>query len=443
MKLDLNKLNLNENDTIIVGVSSGPDSMALLHYLHTHEKCNIVCAHINHNVRKQSKKEENFLQKYCQLNNITFESIKITTYTENNFENEARKKRYKFYLDLLKKYNSKYLFLAHHGDDLIETVLMKIARGSNLEGYAGIKEISIFKDKYFIIRPLLKYTKKDIINYLKLNKVKFFIDKSNKNTKYTRNRYRKYVLPFLKKEDPNIHKKFLKFSKVLKEYDDYIKKETKDITNKIYNNNYLNLNEFNKIDNFMKKNMLYYILNNVYDNTTNIIKETHINNILKLIDSNNTNATLNLPQNIVIKKEYTRLIFKSDVINDQKQFNFKLKKHNSINNYIIDIISNTEEDSNNICRLDSSELSLPLYIRNKNDGDTIEVLGLNGKKKIKNIFIENKIPTNKRIDYPILVDSNDQILWVPNLKKSKFNKKKYEKYDIILRYYERKDDMNE
>ena len=193
----------------------------------------------------------------------------------------------------------------------------------------------------------------------------------------------------------------------------------------------------------MKKNMLYYILNNVYDNTTNIIKETHINNILKLIDSNNTNATLNLPQNIVIKKEYTRLIFKSDVINDQKQFNFKLKKHNSINNYIIDIISNTEEDSNNICRLDSSELSLPLYIRNKNDGDTIEVLGLNGKKKIKNIFIENKIPTNKRIDYPILVDSNDQILWVPNLKKSKFNKKKYEKYDIILRYYERKDDMNE
>lgn len=369
--------------------------------------------------------------------------MKITTYTENNFENEARKKRYRFYLDLLKKYNSKYLFLAHHGDDLIETVLMKIARGSNLEGYAGIKEISIFKDKYFIIRPLLKYTKKDIIKYLKLNKVKYFIDKSNKNTKYTRNRYRKYVLPFLKKEDANIHKKFLKFSKVLKEYDDYIKKETKDITNKIYKNNYLNLNEFNKIDNFMQKNILYYILNNVYDNTTNIIKETHINNILKLIDSNNTNATLNLPKNIVIIKEYTKLIFKSDVLNNQKQFKIKLQKHNNINNHIIDIITNSEENGNNICRLDSSELSLPLYIRNKNDGDTIEVLGLKGKKKIKNIFIEKKIPINKRIGYPILVDSNDKILWVPNLKKSKFNKKKYEKYDIILRYYERKDDMNE
>ena len=75
-------------------------------------------------------------------NNIIFETTKINSYTENNFENEARKKRYKFYEKILHKYNSHNLFLAHHGDDLIETVIMKIIRGSNIEGYSGIKIIS-------------------------------------------------------------------------------------------------------------------------------------------------------------------------------------------------------------------------------------------------------------------------------------------------------------
>ncbi len=103
-----------------------------------------------------------------------------------------------FYEEILKKYNSKTLLLAHHGDDLIETILMKISRGSNLEGYAGIKEVSNVKN-YQIIRPLLKYTKEDIINYNKSNNIKYYNDSSNQSTNYTRNRYRLNILPLLKK----------------------------------------------------------------------------------------------------------------------------------------------------------------------------------------------------------------------------------------------------
>ena len=132
-----------ENDKyIVVGVSAGPDSIALLHMLKSYMKTEIVCAHINHNIRKESKEEEEFLKEYCKQNNIIFESMTISSYNEKNFENEARKKRYTFYEKILNKYNSHNLFLAHHGDDLIETVLMKILRGTNLEGYAGIKRIS-------------------------------------------------------------------------------------------------------------------------------------------------------------------------------------------------------------------------------------------------------------------------------------------------------------
>ena len=137
----------NEEENIVVGCSAGPDSMALLHYLIHNTKNKIICCHINHNVRKESKEEEKYLKNYCQKQNIPFEVYKIEKYGENNFENEARIKRYNFYEQTLKKYNSHYLFLAHHGDDLIETIIMKINRGSNLEGYAGIKEISIESSK--------------------------------------------------------------------------------------------------------------------------------------------------------------------------------------------------------------------------------------------------------------------------------------------------------
>jgi len=120
----IKKLDINNNEYIIVGVSAGPDSMALLHMLQNNLKCKIVCAHINHNIRNQSDEEEQYLKEYCTKYNIIFESMKIKSYTQNNFENEAREKRYNFYKKILNKYNSQNLFLAHHGDDLIETVLM-------------------------------------------------------------------------------------------------------------------------------------------------------------------------------------------------------------------------------------------------------------------------------------------------------------------------------
>lgn len=442
MKINLEDLNLEQEKYIIVGVSAGPDSMALLHYLINNLNTNIVCAHINHNVRKESEIEEEYLKEYCKENKIIFERMKIEKYSNNNFEAEARSKRYEFYASLLKKYNCKYLFLAHHGDDLIETVLMKIARGSNLEGYAGIKKISKFRNKYFIVRPFLEYTKKDLIKYLHKNNIKYYIDKSNNDTTYTRNRYRKNILPLLKNEDINIHKKFLKYSETLLEYDNYIKNTTKSIVNNFFKNNILDIQEFNKIDDFMKKNSIYYILNNLYNNIPNIVTEKHVQNLQNIINSNVNNGCLNMPKGLVIVKEYNKIIFNFKNLSSD-DYKIELKSENIINEHIIEYIDSCENDGNDVCRLNSKEIALPLYLRNKKSGDFLEVLGLNGKKKVKDIFIEKKIPIRKRESYPLLVDNNDNILWIPNLKKSKFNKKKEEKYDIILKYYEREEEINE
>lgn len=425
------------NNYVVIGVSAGPDSMCLLDLLQKKTKKIVVC-HINHNVRKESIEEEEYITKYCQDKNIILEKTTINNYQENNFENEARKKRYMFYEEILKKYNSKTLLLAHHGDDLIETILMKISRGSNLEGYAGIKEISNVKN-YQIIRPLLKYTKEDIINYNKSNNIKYYNDSSNQSTNYTRNRYRLNILPLLKKEDKNIHKKYLKYSKTLIEYDDYIKREVKRNINNVYKDNIINIDNLNKLDTFLIKNILYNIMNNIYQNKNNIITDRHIQNIISLLNNTKPNIKIDLPNNKEIVKEYNKLIIKdktSDIKNYKIEFNDKIE----IENLIIEKIESEDDDSNSVCRLNSKDITLPLYIRNREDGDYIILKGSNNRKKIKEIFIEKKLPLKKRNNYPLLVDSNNNIIWIPNIKKSKFCNKKSENYDIIIRCNERKED---
>jgi len=425
------------NNYVVIGVSAGPDSMCLLDLLQKKTTKIVVC-HINHNVRKESIEEEEYITKYCQDKNIILEKTTINNYQENNFENEARKKRYMFYEEILKKYNSKTLLLAHHGDDLIETILMKISRGSNLEGYAGIKEISNVKN-YQIIRPLLKYTKEDIINYNKSNNIKYYNDSSNQSTNYTRNRYRLNILPLLKKEDKNIHKKYLKYSKTLIEYDDYIKREVKRNINNVYKDNIINIDNLNKLDTFLIKNVLYNVMNNIYQNKNNIITDRHIQNIISLLNNTKPNIKIDLPNNKEIVKEYNKLIIKdktSDIKNYKIEFNDKIE----IENLIIEKIKSEDDDSNSVCRLNSKDITLPLYIRNREDGDYIILKGSNNRKKIKEIFIEKKLPLNKRNNYPLLVDSNNNIIWIPNIKKSKFCNKKSENYDIIIRCNERKED---
>lgn len=425
------------NNYVVIGVSAGPDSMCLLDLLQKKTTKIVVC-HINHNVRKESIEEEEYITKYCQDKNIILEKTTINNYQENNFENEARKKRYMFYEEILKKYNSKTLLLAHHGDDLIETILMKISRGSNLEGYAGIKEISNIKN-YQIIRPLLKYTKEDIINYNKSNNIKYYNDSSNQSTNYTRNRYRLNILPLLKKEDKNIHKKYLKYSKTLIEYDDYIKREVKRNINNVYKDNIINIDNLNKLDTFLIKNILYNIMNNIYQNKNNIITDRHIQNIISLLNNTKPNIKIDLPNNKEIVKEYNKLIIKdktSDIKNYKIEFNDKIE----IENLIIEKIESEDDDSNSVCRLNSKDITLPLYIRNREDGDYIILKGSNNRKKIKEIFIEKKLPLKKRNNYPLLVDSNNNIIWIPNIKKSKFCNKKSENYDIIIRCNERKED---
>ena len=163
------EVNLKSDDVVVIGVSGGPDSMALLYILNEFKNkigFKIVCAHVNHNKRLESEYEKESLEKYCKDNNIIFEYIKIESWGDDNFHNEARTVRYNFFEELVENYGAKYLLTAHQGDDLIETILMRIVRGSTLKGYSGFSKI-VDKGTYKIIRPLINVTKDEILEYYK------------------------------------------------------------------------------------------------------------------------------------------------------------------------------------------------------------------------------------------------------------------------------------
>lgn len=426
----------HKNDIIVIGCSTGPDSMALVDMaLRVREKyqLSLIIAHVNHNVRQQSYEEAKFLEQYCLDNNLVFESMVIEEYGDDNFHNEARNIRYNFFENVVKKYNANYLFTAHHGDDLIETILMRIVRGSNLNGYSGFREKLVMKD-YTIIRPLIYYTKKELEDYDKENKIVYYLDVSNEKDLYTRNRYRKYILPSLKEEDKNVHLKFLKFSNTLIEASEYLDKVRQRAFKKVILDDKLLIDKFLEEDVFIQKEVLYFLLNGFYKDDLVLLNDRHIELILKLINSKKANSFVNLPNDVRVIKEYNTLSFSKEM-EDITSYEIEFDSYVFLpNNHQIEVVNDCLDNSNNICRLNSSEIVLPLIVRTRRIGDKIKVKGLNGSKKVKDIFIDKKIAINNRDTWPIVVDSVGNIVWIPGIKKSKFDKKKHDYYDIILKY---------
>ena len=424
---------IKENETVITATSGGPDSMALLSLLiklSKTKKITIICAHVNHNLRKESQEEAIMVEKYANENNLIFEKMEINHY-EGNTENYARTQRYNFFEKLIKKYNATYLLTAHHGDDLTETILMRMVRGSSLKGYSGFQEITD-NGTYKIYRPLITKTKDELLNYVKTNNIPYAVDKTNFSEEYTRNRYRLNILPILKKENKSVHLKFLKFSETLKLYDDHINKEANEKLNKVYQNNNLNLKLFENEDELIKRKILYQILNNLYYKNISLITDNHVELILNIIESSRPNLKINLPSKVLVIKNYQNLYFTQNT--EIKPYSFTFKDKLILPNNQILIKEETEDTSNYTIRLNSKELSLPLIVRTRQNGDKMEIKNLNGHKKIKDIFINEKISETARNSWPILTDQNNQIIWLPGLKKSKFDKQKHENYDIIIRY---------
>lgn len=433
---------LKRNDVIVIACSGGPDSMFLTHILNEFKKelnLTLIIAHINHGLREQSNKEKNFVQTYCEANNLIFEYLKIENYEKGNIENQARIIRYDFFEKIVKKYKAAYLMTAHHGDDLMETILMRLNRGAHLKGYSGFQLINK-KDNYQLVRPLIYMTKKEIENYLIQNNLKYYIDESNESNEYTRNRYRFNILPFLKQENKDVHLKYMQFSQELNAYDTYINSVVNKVIGKVYKNNILAIDILLKQDDFIVQKIISQIFHLLYKEELFKINKKHQLSLFKLIKSFKANTFINLPNNIIAVKEYNNIRFVKNENPPKKDYNYLLTDKVLLpNNWEILKVSNANKTDNYHIYLLSSEIKLPLIIRNRKPSDKIEVKNLNGTKKVKDIMIDEKILKSQRDIWPIVTDSNNEIIWIPGLKKSKFDKAKQGNYDIILKYQEKKE----
>ena len=237
----------------------------------------------------------------------------------------------------------------------------------------------------------------------------------------------------MKNEDINVHDKFYKFSCVLSEYDSFIDKCVDNI-NGVLVDGILNISNIMKYDKviifrFINKLFEYYYGDKLY-----FINDKHVDLIYKLIYSSKPNSYVYLPNGFKCVRSYNELKFveNSDIENYNFVFNDLVSLPNGKN---IELVKNTSLNDNNVIRLNSADILLPLHVRTKLDGDRMIIKNMDGSRKIKDIFIDCKVPMQDRNTWPIVLDSAGNIVWLPGLKKSKFDRRIDENCDIILRYY--------
>ena len=219
---------ITKRDRVLLAVSGGPDSMAMLHYFDKTKQYDFVVFHLNHSIRKDSDVDENIVKKYCENNSIKFISKKIDVPSiakklNDSLEHVARKKRYEYFIRYAKKYKCLLVATAHNLDDHIETVILNLLRGTSLKGLAGIPVKRKLTDSIFVIRPIMCLKKEEILRYLKENKIKYTIDKTNFDTNYTRNWIRYKLIPMIEKRQPSFGLHLIKISNEIRKVLNIIK----------------------------------------------------------------------------------------------------------------------------------------------------------------------------------------------------------------------------
>lgn len=441
-----------EKRQIAVGVSGGPDSLALLHFLWSHETkwgITVTAIHVDHMFRgEESREEALFVQQFCESRSIpvyiSHEDVPLyIQQTGKSAQVAARECRYQFFEKIMKEHNIQFLALGHHGDDQIETMLMRLTRGSTGKARAGIPFSRAFSDGY-IIRPFLCLKKEEIIEYCLQHSLDARYDSSNEKRIYSRNRFRLDILPFLKNENPQVHEHFQRFSEDITEDEEFLVELTLQKLNTLMDRGsdkiVVDIDQFVKMPMPLQRRGIQLILNYLYTDIPASLSAIHIDQVISLMRNPHPSGVLDFPEDITITKSYRNLQFQRFVA-QALTYRFELSKPGTIhlpdgNQISLSMISNSDiKEEPNSLLVDSSEIELPIIIRTRENGDRMTVRGMKGTKKVKDIFIDSKIPKSDRDIWPVVTDSNDQILWLPGLRKSNFTHHKQRfNHHILLRF---------
>ncbi len=478
---------LTVEDRVVVAFSGGPDSVALFHLLRSLKKelkLEIYLAHLNHMLRgKESDADAAFVRRIAGRYKVPVfvreENVRALAKKEKrSVEDAARKARYDFLLSTARQTGAKKIALGHQRDDQVETLLMRLIRGSGLRGLASIPPARRVGNR-LIIRPLIEVSRKEIISYLNQRRIKYRIDSSNLKTDYLRNRVRIKLLPLLEKEyNPNIRQTLFHLAEILRVNYEYIQT----LARKGYRD-CLKLKEKNAISLSLSRIKRYppalqsEIIRLAIEQLNGKIDYKHWQDIEGLLSNKPTGSVIHLPARLRAEKGYREIVFyragggklpprqerettllpqglAKDKIREIKipgvtaiqELGLKIKtglfkggdsthlaracRGQIYSTRGLDTLTGTGKSNpygnvefklghrrNEEC-VDFKKIKLPLRVRFRKPGDWFRPLGMKQKKKIKDFFIDEKIPYSLRSTIPLLVSGRDEIVWVLGLRVS-------------------------
>ncbi|WP_249872198.1 tRNA lysidine(34) synthetase TilS [Oceanobacillus saliphilus] len=448
---------LRKNTTVLVGVSGGPDSMALLHFLRSLKnewKLKVVALSVDHQLRgDDSLADLQYVEKTCKEWGIGFVgvSLDVSSYKKKHgisTELAGRELRYQFFGEQMELFQADYLALGHHGDDQVETMFMKMSRTASSSSFQGIPVQRKFFTGY-IIRPFLCITKEVLEEYCKENQIDARIDSTNFETDYTRNFFRNKIIPLIKEKNSNIHSIVQHLSETLSEDEQFLREEAGKMVDELIDfdgengNVSFHADLFKNRDQALQRRAYHLILNYLYKDLPKDLSYAHEEQFFALLQRKNGNVRLDFPSDLKLENSYGFITF---------YFCEHHKAPNLSYHYRLDIPGicvlpdgstitagfveeNTEQD-NFSCIFSTEQVKLPLHIRTRKPGDRMSWKGLNGSKKLKDIFIDAKIPLSARGSWPVVTDDQGEILWLIGLKKGQLTSQRLKGATIQL-YFEK------
>ena len=420
---------LNTGDRVIIGVSGGPDSMALLfalRELQKHYKLSLWAAHYDHGLRgNESKQDADFVRTQVEQIGIPLVEEQDDGFlqkTKSNREEFARKKRYEFFQRQAFKLKAQKIALGHTANDQAETFFLWLFRGAGTRGLGGIPPV---RDN-LIIRPLIEIERKEILEFLKNKGIPWREDSSNLRTDYLRNQIRQSLMPRLLEEcGPTLIKRISGTTKIFRDDDNYLASQSVKNFNKIIkyrdkNKVLLDIQKLTKFPLALKRRIIRCAIETI-NGSLRKISFDHIEGVLKIIDSEHPQLSVNLPYGLTVYKEYTTLRITrktSNKINFYHEYDFlpdRIDISEAGTTLIIKVIPWNKRSSpltnRDTALIDRDKVKFPLIVRNWRAGDRFKPLGSRGLKKIKDFFIDIKIPQEERQKIP-LVFFGDCVAWI-------------------------------
>jgi len=415
---------LARDETVLVGLSGGPDSVCLLSILSGLKERYGLALHavyVNHNLRpEETPKEIRFCEDFCKEKGVNFlvKSIDVLSHAKNlglNKQEAARDLRYRAFDEAAVEVGAEKIALAHNADDQIETICMRFLRGA---GPAGLSGMPVKRSK--VIRPLIEIERADIESFLSAGNVPFVVDSSNLGMEYFRNRIRRVLVPVMKELNPSLAGTMAHTASILQEEERYFsivvtKALMKMISRKTNNRIELFLSPMESMDTVI----LRRVLRRAIEETDSLrgISFKHVEDIICLVRSGTSGKRLYLPRGIRVIRGYALLVITSEKAGRIGEYELcppsevAVKGTGTVIRAFHEDVSGDLGDGRTSVLFDAAAMKFPLRIRPRTAGDFFFPMGFGRRKKLQDFFVDAKVPRDERDMVPLVVSGED-IVWV-------------------------------